>query len=276
MSAARRESLDMLNDLLVDQATVGLNADQQRELAMLFDELEEHDELVFEQIAAAIHLGCEPEPEPMPDHLRATVEAQARDWFAGNQPDLRLAGTDADVHAAPASAGTQTPPSSFRIGPWLVAAAAILIAAFAWWPNASTTTVTPEPTIQEIVSAATDAESYEWSGLHDQDISGEIVWSPSLQKGYFKVAGLPTNDPTVLQYQLWIFDGMRPEPLNAVDGGVFDIVNASNETIITIDAKLEVFQPALFAITREKPGGVIKHNPELDPNSRIDAIASVS
>ena len=41
-----------------------------------------------------------------------------------------------------------------------------------------------------------------------------------------------------------------------VDGGVFD-VDSSGSVTIPIDAKLKVDSPYLFAITVEKPGGVV-------------------
>ena len=62
------------------------------------------------------------------------------------------------------------------------------------------------------------------------------------------------NDPSQSQYQLWIFDGTREK--HPVDGGVFD-VNEAGEVVIPIDPKLPVGQPTLFAITVERPGGVV-------------------
>ena len=42
-----------------------------------------------------------------------------------------------------------------------------------------------------------------------------------------------------------------------MDGGVFDVEDASGEILIPIDAKLRVIDPAAFVITAEKPGGVV-------------------
>ena len=70
-----------------------------------------------------------------------------------------------------------------------------------------------------------------------------------------RFTGLKVNDPTARQYQLWIIDAAR-EGENPVDGGVFDC-NTSGEIVIPIDAKLRVDRPAAFAITVEKPGGVV-------------------
>jgi anti-sigma-K factor RskA len=85
--------------------------------------------------------------------------------------------------------------------------------------------------------------------------SGDVVWHNGVQRGAMRIAGLKQNDATREQYQLWIFDAERDERY-PVDGGVFD-VGPSGEVIIPIDAKIDVKKPALFAITVEKPGGVV-------------------
>ena len=91
-------------------------------------------------------------------------------------------------------------------------------------------------------------------------MSGEVVWSASTQQGYMRFRGLPANDPRVRQYQLWIFDATQDERY-PIDGGVFDIgaatPGANGETIVPIAAKLSVREPKLFAVTVEKPGGVV-------------------
>jgi DNA/RNA-binding domain of Phe-tRNA-synthetase-like protein len=64
-----------------------------------------------------------------------------------------------------------------------------------------------------------------------------------------------------MQYQLWIFDKGRGaySTKTAVDGGVFDVDTATGDVIVPIDAKLEIFEPTLFAVTTEPPGGVVVH-----------------
>jgi len=87
-------------------------------------------------------------------------------------------------------------------------------------------------------------------------VSGDVVWDPETQKGYFHFVGLASNDPKVRQYQIWIFDAGRDKRY-PVDGGVFDVPANSNEIIIPIRAELAVLKPAAFAVTVEKPGGVV-------------------
>jgi hypothetical protein len=58
------------------------------------------------------------------------------------------------------------------------------------------------------------------------------------------------------QYQLWIFDAARDQRY-PVDGGVFDVPANAGEVVIPIRASLMVRKPAAFAVTLEKPGGVV-------------------
>ena len=62
------------------------------------------------------------------------------------------------------------------------------------------------------------------------------------------------NDPVKAQYQLWIVDPERDA--HPVDGGVFDVPTAG-EILVPIQAKLTIHRPTAFAITLEKPGGVV-------------------
>jgi hypothetical protein len=95
-------------------------------------------------------------------------------------------------------------------------------------------------------------------GQKELAITGDVVWSDARQEGYLRFRGLPANDPKRYQYQLWIFDAGRDERF-PVDGGVFDIarVTADGDVIVPIRAKLPVGRPGLFAVTRERPGGVV-------------------
>ncbi len=49
-----------------------------------------------------------------------------------------------------------------------------------------------------------------------------------------------------------------------MSGGVFD-VPVAGELIVPIDAGIKIFEPSLFAVTTEPPGGVLQHDPKLDP-----------
>jgi anti-sigma-K factor RskA len=85
--------------------------------------------------------------------------------------------------------------------------------------------------------------------------SGEIVWDEAAQRGRLVVTGLEPNDPTRLQYQLWIFDATRDERF-PVDGGLFD-VPPSGRVVLDVRPPVPIREPTLFAVTVEPPGGSV-------------------
>jgi anti-sigma-K factor RskA len=116
---------------------------------------------------------------------------------------------------------------------------------------------TPGERRAELLAQAPDARTIDWSVTPDpaaKGANGDVVWSESRQQGYMRIRGLAANDPKATQYQLWIFDGKRDQA-HPVDGGVFDVVDG--EVVVPIRAAIRVFEPKLFAVTVEKPGGVV-------------------
>ena len=109
-----------------------------------------------------------------------------------------------------------------------------------------------------LIASASDIIRSKWESTKpDPTIGtelGDVVWSTASQQGYMTIRGLPVNDATKEQYQLWIIDPTRDD--KPVDGGVFDITSTA-ESIVPIHAKLRVDKPTVFAITVEKPGGVV-------------------
>jgi hypothetical protein len=87
-------------------------------------------------------------------------------------------------------------------------------------------------------------------------VTGDAVWDPQTQTGFLHFVGLASNDPSVRQYQIWIFDGSRDKKF-PVDGGVFDVPADSNEVVIPIRASLHISAAKAFAVTVESPGGVV-------------------
>jgi anti-sigma-K factor RskA len=108
-----------------------------------------------------------------------------------------------------------------------------------------------------LLAGAPDVKTLSWSATKDPDAqgaSGDVVWSESRQEGFMRIRGLAANDPARAQYQLWIFDGRRDDA-HPVDGGVFDV--RDGEVVVPIHAAIRVFEPKLFAVTVERPGGVV-------------------
>lgn len=100
-------------------------------------------------------------------------------------------------------------------------------------------------------------------------VQGDVVWDARAQTGYMRFVGLRRNDPSSEQYQLWIFDGRRDERY-PVDGGVFDVRGGEDEVIVPIRARLPVGTPLAFAVTIERPGGVV-----VSERNRVVVIARV-
>ena len=84
-----------------------------------------------------------------------------------------------------------------------------------------------------------------------------------------KFSGLPVNDKDKETYQLWIFDEAQGDE-TPVDGGVFDI-SKEGEVIVPIDAKIAVTGAKMFAVTVERPGGVV-----VSKREKIVALAKLS
>ncbi len=116
---------------------------------------------------------------------------------------------------------------------------------------------TPSERREELLDAP-EALRLAWTKTEDPmagQASGDVVWDDARQEGYMRFVDLPVNDPKQAQYQLWIFDEGRSDA-TPVDGGVFD-VSAAGEVIVPIDAKVPVDKAVMFAVTVERPGGVV-------------------
>jgi len=153
-------------------------------------------------------------------------------------------------------------PSRFTfvaISGWLAAAAAIGFAAVLWFGAPAANPRDSGASFAAAKLAEVDARpdtlrlAFKPNVDHLSNVTGEVVWNDALQTGYMTFKGLPKNDATRRQYQLWIIDPARDA--RPVDGGIFDI--AGDNVRIPIDAKLAVNKPTTFAITAEQPGGVV-------------------
>lgn len=243
---------ERLLDLLTEKLERPLTAAERAELDQLLaanPQWRRHD---LAYAAAAVHMALEPGMEDMPDDVKArvigrvvgdAVATRARD-VAVTVP-LKEVELPANVIKGPWRGGA-------RLVPWMAAAAALLIAFVGWWPR-----LEGAPGRDDI---AKDPSSVvvAWSQTDDplgKTVTGDVVWNPETQQGFMRFKGLPANDPRVAQYQLWIFDAERDERY-PVDGGVFDVAR-DGETIVPITAKVPVGKVTLFAVTLEKPGGVV-------------------
>ncbi len=234
-------SRERIEELLALEATAGLGSGERAELERL---LADHPELAdggFERAAAAIHLALVGPEEPLDDLQRQRLVNAVRSAIARPRP-----------LPVPRS----LPPARRAWGGWLAAAACLLLALVGWWPRLAPA---PAPEVAAAPALPEGELTLPWQATEDPaaaGAAGQVVWSGSEQAGYMRIRGLEANDPGLFQYQLWIFDRGRDERY-PVDGGVFDMPAGADEAIVPIDAKIEVGEPYLFAVTVEKPGGVV-------------------
>ena len=272
-------SEERMLDLLCKKAASGLNEDESRELAALEQSVESRVDLEsLELTAAAIStVGVRPD-DKLPDHLKAGILARADDFF-GEQNTANAASRPVVVERAPSRG------SSWAWLGWAAAAvASILLIANILITNSRGPTVagpgvTPSPTTEQLgpaqsreklMASAPDLVKAEWTKGKMPEIvpTGDVVWSDSMQQGYMRLSGLPKNDQAASTYQLWIYDEAQ-DPKTPVDGGIFDVTE-DGEVVIPIDPKLKVRNPKTFAITIEKPGGVV-----VSKGEKVPALAQV-
>jgi len=254
--------MDRQEKLLVDRALDGLPEEEAREL----DQLGATGEESFDYAAAAAALAAlDPaaDAEKLPEALAERVLADAARRTAWAAPPR--------ASTRPWTAVRRPRWDRGRATGWIAAAAAAVVAILGWTRSprvverVQVVEVRPppprEPTAAErraaLLSDASDVRTAAWSAGADpaaKGATGDVVWSPSRQQGYLRIRGLAANDPRVLQYQLWIIDAKR-DAAQPVDGGVFDVVDG--EVVIPIRAAIRVFEPKLFAVTVERPGGVV-------------------
>ncbi len=257
-------SNDKLMDLLAQRASVGLSDDEERTLEHMLEAkgLLEDDDVELAVAAAwnAFALGSADEgAAPAPASLRAKLEADADAFFdndraAGNVTDFSAARVGREAEEKLVKAGTLA--RTGLIG-WAVAAT-LLVAMFVTGGPERDVTIDLAEARAGLISASTSTMVLPWAppqAAGYEQVTGDVVWNDARQEGYLRLAGMPVNDPAVSQFQLWIVDPDRDA--NPVDGGVFDIPAGVGEVIIPISAKLRVSDPEAFAITREKPGGVV-------------------
>lgn len=275
------EKKDRLLELLADQMLFGLSEQELMELKQLkiqFPHWNNFDN--FEEAAVAISLS-NLEIFPLPANLRSKILADSAAYLNPAQSSQNALNYDRDEKlATPVSTPelvrdtvsvTEKRPFWQWLGWGFAAAACTLLIANLWLTRFQNVpeiaqnpkvVETPVPQLTEsakrdqLISAAPDlVKSVLETPKGTGSITGEVVWSSSLQKGYVTFRGLPANDPNRETYQLWIVDENQ-DPKTPVNCGIFN-AQANGEIIVPLDAELKIKKPKLFAVTQEKPGGVV-------------------
>ena len=258
---------ERLLELLADRALEGdLDPGSARELEQLLVEYPGERASIegFEIAAAAAALACLPAPQvqDIPPALAERVVASAL--------TPRVVGVT-EPHARP----SPRPRRDFvRWSGWIAAAACLLLVVFVALVRRTTTTTsaTRDDVVAQRATFLAEAAANKkrivqasWKATSDpaaQGASGDVVFDPDTQRGFMRFHGLAANDRTREQYQLWIFDAQQDERF-PIDGGVFDVAGGAatdpktGDVVVPIVAKIRVVEPKLFAVTVEKPGGVV-------------------
>ncbi len=278
------EQKDRFFDLLAMKAVYGLDEEAQRELNEFDPQLTEQELLSFERTAAAISMiGLE--EDKLPSHIFAKIADNAEAYIGSTTPAESASPwpppekTDKNVEESSGS------PWFGWLG-WAVAAAACIalavnvfimrpegpeVAQIGQTPVETPRVLSPAEKRDELLRSDSDIVRGNWAlgNVKElKEISGDVVWSDEKQAGYMRFRGLPPNDPGKETYQLWIFDKTQ-DKATPIDGGTFD-VSSEGEVVIPINAKLKAEGPEMFAITIEKPGGVVVSSRE-----KIAALAKV-
>ena len=274
MSAPVDKRVERLNELLADEAIVGLDHGEQEELDRLMAQGTGLDRDDFMKVAGLVQVGLLEQDrfgqQRMPEQLRRKLIEQGQAVVANK----RAASNDDTAPDAPQD--DKVTPLRPRTDVKKTAGASKLISSTGWLlaamfalafivlrtdPTASTGTpaeiASTAAPVGELLAEA-DTLVAPWNPPTEagyEQVTGEVVWNNRRQQGYLRLAGMPVNDAQTMQYQLWIVDPDRDK--NPIDGGVFDIPVGQREVLIPINAKLAVVEPKAFAITAEQPGGVV-------------------
>ncbi|MEM1107757.1 MAG: anti-sigma factor [Planctomycetota bacterium] len=258
-----------LFDLLADDALGQLSPDETYEMNTLLQDHPEQQGQGFEEAAALLLVAEAFAPDAtaeaqrdVPEWLSEKIAAEAERFVRTPAPETENSVKPVDTTKA--RSGILAFIGGAVVG---AVAASILVALILTTAPQELRDTQPVATAdsryQQFVENTEDVSAYPWAITEAgyEQVTGEVCWSGIAQAGYMVLDQLPANDPTEAQYQLWIVDPTRDE--FPVDGGVFDVdeyLAADGRAYVPIDAKLQIDQPAAFAITLEKPGGVVKSN----------------
>lgn len=255
-------------DLMIANATLGLDESELSELEQLALYSNNSNEPErFEQVVAAIDLAQMPVENEMPADVRDLLLVSAGKFFSDDAEIPGQESRHADPNPTPKVDLSSSDTNRMRLREafaYAIAAAACLFLLTGYNPLGIKQDPAVAQRMQRFVdSRPDDLVRADWQAVHVKDVSGEVIWSDDKQEGFMVFENLPINDPTNEQYQLWIFDTDREQKV-PVDGGVFDI-ESNGRVVVPIKAHVPVSKAVQFAVTVEKPGGVMQSKREKIP-----------
>lgn len=270
------EKKERMLELLSDQAIFELNNEELMELEQLKNQSPDWKNYAsFELTAAAIGIA-DLKMFEMPEKLRTKILKNADTYFGAEVLSFEPKNNNSLTLLKNESVGIKLEEKEKRpfwqwIGWGVAFAACALLAVNLWLTRVSTPTEiakdtktiqTPIPELnafqkrdQFIATTSDIVRTKLEPPKGTKELSGDVVWSNTQQKGYITFRGMPVNNPSEETYQLWVFDETQNDKY-PISGGVFD-VSENGEIVVPIDVDLKITKPKMFAITGEKPGGVV-------------------
>jgi len=273
MSDSSPQGDQRMLELLAGQTLNNLSLDEQQEMSELPLDSVTSLQAEFDRVAAAVLLADSNEQhlQPLPAQLAKKIIEDAPSHLSATGKVNAVASEGYARQSAPA---VESRVRRRELVAWLCAAASICGLLGQWfWNDSSGTELSPSSLLAErsrLLEEGTSVMQVSWapgSTPFPETVGGNVIWSKATQTGFLRFVNMPINDPMVEQYQLWIIDPERDD--EPIDGGVFDIIK-NGEVVIPIDAKLRVLAPIAFAITIEKPGGVV-----VSTQARLPLIAAI-
>ena len=271
---------DRLLELLADQALFGLDPDELTELESLRAEFPDVPLDYLDHVAALVEMSSITQttgsvPSDLAEKIREGMVPFAKERGQSHGADQADSSSQNPARAlrSPERDGSTASGPAFRdFAMWAGWALAACLAFVLLVPSSEFGKASNQSVAERRVALIENSEDYilrNWKPTDDRAASidgvkaeGDVLWDNERQEGYMRIRGLAANDPQSNQYQLWIFDSEQEHP---IDGGVFDVPAEVAEIVIPIDAKIRVTKPTVFAITVEKPGGVVVSKQERVP-----------
>jgi hypothetical protein len=266
-------------DLLADEALGELDDFERLQLGERLSSDDRQNLAQLECVVTALDLAFDKDRQmSLPPDLRQSILERAQAHFATDQAEgdrgtkPALESGDYDAKSKSRKADELPIPAKMQwtrreLFAWFTTAASVTAAGGLWFSQFAENGEVKEIALsrERLISTAEDLIQADWKDGKSpwrEPVTGDIVWSSMKQTGFMRFRGMPVNNPLQEQYQLWIIDPLRDD--EPIDGGVFDITS-TNDVVIPVNAKLQVIKPAAFAITIEKPGGVVVSKQERLP-----------
>jgi hypothetical protein len=260
---------ELLLDLLVVQSTQPMSDDENIKLQRLLKEYPEYSNYEFDEIASlahiSYHLNDKRIHEKLPSELKSKILNSHKQIDSQSLYRIKINEFLRTLFNQPTYA--------WAITVLLAIGISISMIEFKNYDSAFRYLPLERVLLQ---STSNDLIKYPWYSKQSDFAmtNGNIVWSNKRQKGFIKISGMPVNDPSKNQYQIWIIDPLKYK--QPVDGGIFNINSTDQDIIIPINPKLPILNAKGFAITLEQPGGVVVSSqeliltaPELRPSSTL-------